>query len=75
MEVLAVAKSQIAAAWITQKFLKRLRSFTNAPPPAETLHKMYAFDQFWKKTREESTAEIRTTKHPKPVNKFGREWY
>lgn len=75
VEVLAVAKSQIAAAWITQKFLKRLRSFTNAPPPAETLHKMYAFDQFWKKTREESTAEIRTTKHPKPVNKFGREWY
>ena len=75
VEVLAVAKSQIAASWVTKAFRKRLSNFTNAPPNAEKLHKMYEFDQFWKRTRKDSVSQIPTTKHPKPVNKFGREWY
>ena len=76
VEVLAVAKSQIAQSWVTKKFRKRLEKFSHAPPPVEDLHNMYKFKKFWEKVKKEkSTSQIRTTKHPKPVNKFGREWY
>ena len=75
VEVLAVAKSQIAQSWVTKKFRKRLENFSHAPPPVEDLHNMYKFKKFWEKVKKESTSQIRTTKHPKPVNKFGREWY
>ena len=74
VEVLAVAKSQIAQSWVTKKFRKRLENFSHAPPSGEDLHKMFKFKKFWEKVKKESTSQIRTTKHPKRVNKFGREW-
>ena len=43
VEVLAVAKSQIAQSWVTKKFRKRLEKFSHAPPPVEDLHNMYKF--------------------------------
>ena len=74
VEVLAVAKSQIAQSWVTKKFRKRSENFSHAPPSGEDLHKMFKFKKFWEKLKRKVPSQIRTTKHPKRVNKFGREW-